>query len=204
MGTRRGALFPFVGEGIFTQDGSAWKHSRNLLRRPFSKSEYQDVQNFDEPIENLIASLSSSSGIIDLQPLFFKFTLSTTTSLIFGQPADTFSVAEQETFARCFDHASFISSYRVRLQYLYWTYSPSRFRNACSAVKAYASIFVSRALRDRSEGVDSGDQGQYAFIQELFDDLKDPKLVRDQLTNVLLAGRCALSCQSHNMRLSSS
>ena len=194
MGHRRGALFPFVGEGIFTQDGSSWKHSRNLLRRPFSKSEYQDLQNFDEPTEKLLASLSASQGVIDLQPLFFDFTLSTTTSLIFGQPSGTFNAAEQEAFARCFDHASLISSYRVRLQYLYWAYAPSKFRDACSTVKAYASIFVNRALREKSDDTTSDDRNQYAFIQELFEDLGDPKLVRDQLTNVLLAGRDTTAC----------
>lgn len=132
--------------------------------------------------------------MIDLQPLFFRYTLATTTSLIFGQPMDTFKAAEQDTFARCFDYASLISSYRVRLQDLYWLYSPSEFKNSCQTVKAFASIFVNRALRDGEKGATSQDVGRYAFIQDLHNELRDPKLVRDQLVNVLLAGRDTTAC----------
>lgn len=194
MGSRRGAMYPFIGEGIFTQDGSQWKHSRDLLRRPFLKTHYQDLRNFNEPIDKLLAGLSSSDGVIDLQPLFFSYTLATTTSLIFGQPMDTFKATEQDTFARCFDYASLISSYRVRLQDLYWLYNPSEYRNSCQTVKAFASIFVNQALRDKDNGTGGQESDRYAFIQDLHNELRDPSLVRDQLVNVLLAGRDTTAC----------
>lgn len=194
MGTRSPALFPFIGEGIFTQDGPPWKHSREMLRRPFLKTRYQNLQSFDEPLKNLLSSISGSQGTVDLQPLFFQFTLATTISLIFGQQPETFKREEQDTFARCFDYASLISSYRVRLQYLYWAYSPSKYRDSCSTVKAFASIYVNRALRDKEKKSEGEDADRYAFIQDLYDELKDPKLVRDQLVNVLLAGRDTTAC----------
>jgi len=194
MGTRSPALFPFIGEGIFTQDGPPWKHSREMLRRPFLKTRYQNLQSFDEPLKNLLSSISGSQGTVDLQPLFFQFTLATTISLIFGQQPETFKREEQDTFARCFDYASLISSYRVRLQYLYWAYSPSKYRDSCSTVKAFASIYVNRALRNKEKKSEGEDADRYAFIQDLYDELKDPKLVRDQLVNVLLAGRDTTAC----------
>ena len=194
MGTRSGALFPFIGEGIFTQDGSPWKHSREMLRRPFLKTHYQNLQSFDGPLNNLLSTIAISKGVIDLQPLFFRFTLATTISLIFGQPVETFKSEEQDAFARCFDYASLISSYRVRLQYLYWAYSPSKYRDSCSTVKAFASIYVNRALRDKEKESSAENSDRYAFIQDLYDELKDPKLVRDQLVNVLLAGRDTTAC----------
>lgn len=193
MGHRRGAMFPFTGEGIFTQDGTQWKHSREMLRRPFLKTRYQDLRSFDEPINKLLASLSSD-WVVDLQPLFFRYTLATTTSLIFGQPLDSFDNTEQDMFARCFDYASLISSYRMRLQDLYWVYKPAQYRDSCQTVKAFASIFVNRALRDKEKGVNEENSDRYAFIQDLYDDLKDLKLVRDQLVNILLAGRDTTAC----------
>jgi hypothetical protein len=33
LGNSRDALLPMIGNGIFTQDGHAWKHSRETLRR---------------------------------------------------------------------------------------------------------------------------------------------------------------------------
>ncbi len=194
MGSRRGAMFPFIGEGIFTQDGPQWKHSRDLLRRPFLKTHYQDLRHFDEPVDRLLATLSSSDGIVDLQPLLFSYTLATTTSLIFGQPIDTFKATEHDTFARCFDYASLVSSYRARLQDFHWAYSPPKFKSSCQTVKAFASIFVNRALRDKDKDLSGQDSDRYAFIQDLHDELKDSKLVRDQLVNVLLAGRDTTAC----------
>lgn len=34
FGRRRDITFPMLGDGIFTQEGAAWKHSRELLRAP--------------------------------------------------------------------------------------------------------------------------------------------------------------------------
>lgn len=73
-------MFPFIGEGIFTQDGGAWKLSRELLRRPFLKTHYQDLQGFREPIKDCLAKISARDSVVDLQPLFFQFTLATTTA----------------------------------------------------------------------------------------------------------------------------
>ena len=191
MGSRRGALIPFIGEGIFVQDGTAWKHSRELLRRPFLKSHYQDLKGFGEHVDSLIAGLSSTSGVVDLQPFLFRFTLATTTALIFGQSADGLEEARQK-FANDFDYASMISSIRVRLQDFYWTYSPSRYKAACRGIKEFANIFVKQALQEKNRtGTDSD---RYAFIQDMYDEMRDPVLVRDQLVNVLLAGRDTTAC----------
>ncbi|KAL8865401.1 MAG: hypothetical protein Q9174_006903, partial [Haloplaca sp. 1 TL-2023] len=99
LGSRRGAMFPFIGEGIFTQDGPAWKHSRTLLRRPFLKTGYRDLKGFKEPTNNLLAVLRSSTGVVDLQPLFFQFTLATTTSLLFGQPVESSEGDSKDNFS---------------------------------------------------------------------------------------------------------
>lgn len=191
LGARRGALLPFIGEGIFTQDGTAWKHSRELLRRPFLKSHYQDLKGFGAHIDSLIAGLSSSSGVVDLQPFFFRFTLATTTALIFGQPVDGLEQAQQ-TFTKDFDYASMISSLRTRLQDFYWAYNPLKYKAACRGIKEFANAFVKQALQEKNRlGPDSD---RYAFIQDLYDEMQDPALVRDQLVNVLLAGRDTTAC----------
>lgn len=187
-------MFPFLGEGIFTQDGGPWKHSRELLRRPFLKTHYQDLKGFQEPVRNLLAKLSSSSGVIDLQPLFFQFTLATTTALIFGQPVESSDDDQQDSFARSFDHASWTTTLRSRLTDLYWVYRPSHYRAACRKVQEFADGFVRRALSAASEGKKEEASDRYAFIEDLHADYNDTRLVRDQLINVLLAGRDTTAC----------
>ncbi|KAI4267478.1 MAG: hypothetical protein LQ337_008330 [Flavoplaca oasis] len=194
LGTRRGAMYPFIGEGIFTQDGEPWKHSRQLLKQPFLKTHYQDLQGFQEPINNCLSKIASRDGIVDLQPLFFQFTLATTTALIFGQPVQSSEDQQQDSFAHSFDHASWITTLRSRLTDLYWIYNPGHYRVACKTVKKFADGFVSRALSAKEEGKTEATSDRYAFIEELYASLKDKALVRDQLINILLAGRDTTAC----------
>ena len=143
-----------------------------------------------------MASLSSLSAgtVVDLQPLFFRFTLTTTTALIFGQPLKSFDDPEEHNFASSFDYASMISSLRARLVDLHWLYHPSRYRAACSNVKAYADGFVDRALRERIKSTPKKTSDSYTFAEDLCTEIEDPLLIRDQLVNVLLAGRDTTAC----------
>ncbi|KAG8525827.1 uncharacterized protein KY384_000587 [Bacidia gigantensis] len=182
----------FEGEGIFTQDGAAWKHSRELLRRPFQKTHYQDLKGFSQPLEDLTADIATPGGVVDLQPLFFRFTLATTTALIFGQPVTT-DINVRKSFASNFDYASLISALRTRLVDFYWVYNPSEYKAACKHVKAYADSFIERALGEsnrKSEAIED----RYGFVEDLYENLEDKVLVRNQLVNVLLAGRDTTAC----------
>ena len=115
MGSRRPGLFPLVGEGIFTQDGRPWKHSREMPRRQFARMNYQDMSAFDEPMNSLVAELSSVNGVVDLQPAFLRFTLGTTTALIFGEAVERLDDGDQDTFSKSFDYASCICAIRLHL-----------------------------------------------------------------------------------------
>lgn len=161
------------------------------------KTHYQDLRGFAEPLENLVATLSSSSNagtVVDLQPLFFRFTLATTTALIFGQPLESFDDLEKHNFASSFDYASMISSLRTRLMDIHWIYHPSRYRTACGNVKAYADGFVERALQERTKTTAEETSDSYTFVEDLCTEIEDPALIRDQLVNVLLAGRDTTAC----------
>ncbi|KAL9034040.1 MAG: hypothetical protein Q9180_005624 [Flavoplaca navasiana] len=183
-----------LGEGIFTQDGRPWKHSRELLRRQFVRINFKDLTTFDRHVDDLIAGLSSSDSVVDLQPAFFRFTLATTTALLFGEPVSGLKSADHETFAESFDYASMISAIRLRLADLEWLYKPKAFRKACQAVKEYASHFVDEALKSRVGDEASPRTESEAFIQDLYSELQDPELVRDQLVHVLIAGRDTTAC----------
>src|SRR5277367_5607200 len=85
FGVRRGVFYPLLGVGIFTQEGTAWKHSRELLRKQFARTQYQKSDHFREHVDNLLARLPKQKGVVDLQPLFFRLTLDTTTALLLGK-----------------------------------------------------------------------------------------------------------------------
>lgn len=194
LGSRRGALLSFLGEGIFTQDGHLWKHSREMLRRQFVRMQYQNLKGFSEHLEHLVAGLSSCSGVVDLQPFFFRFTLATTTALIFGQPVGSLEGDVDGDFALSFDYASMICAFRLRLADLYWAYTPSRYKKACKTVKEHVDELVKQVIKNRNNHDNETTSNVYSFIHDLYDELKDPILVRDQLVNVLIAGRDTTAC----------
>ena len=110
FGDRHGVFSPLLGNGIFTQEGAAWKHSRELLRRQFVQMQYQTMDVFREHVDNLLELLYISKGVTDLQPLFFKFTLDTTTALLLGRSvyslrADDINDTSNKAFADNFDIA---------------------------------------------------------------------------------------------------
>ena len=194
LGSSRTALSPMIGRGIFTQDGQAWKHSRDILRRQFVRIQYHDMSVFEGPVNDLLSGLLSSRGVTDLQPAFFRFTLATTVSLIFGEPSNTLLQSDHDAFERSFDYTSLISAMRMRLADLCWLYTPPAYLQACTLVKNYASHYVQYAMADRDENGEEAATKRHPVILDLLKELRDPEIVRDQLMNVLIAGRDTTAC----------
>lgn len=164
---------PLLGEGIFTQDELPWKHSRELLRRQFARIQRQDCKSFDAHVKDLISRMRSASGMIDLQPYFFRFTLATTTALLFGGSVSAFLREETDSFEKAFDYASSVSALRLRLADWEWMWKPAKFSAACAVVKQYATYFVQLALSDMAKNGEEAASGKYPFIIELYKHLQD-------------------------------
>ncbi|KAL4874840.1 cytochrome P450 [Aspergillus karnatakaensis] len=194
IGLSRDPLLPMIGHGIFTQDGHAWKHSREIMRRQFVRMQYQDMSIFEKPVESMLASLRESRGVVDLQPVFFRFTLATTVSLIFGELATGLTQSDHEDFAEAFGYTSQISAMRMRLAEFSWLYTPPKYLKACTLINQYASRYVDNALKDLEKNGGKPYSRVNPFILDLYAELKDRKLVRDQLMNVLIAGRDTTAC----------
>jgi hypothetical protein len=118
-----------------------------MLRRQFARVQARDLETFTEQVENLISTFRNSKGIVDLQPAFFRFTLATTTTLLFGESIETLSEYQQEEFAEHFDRASKITAVRLPLADLCFLYNTWGYRKSCRIVKRYADYFVKRRSR---------------------------------------------------------
>jgi cytochrome P450 len=191
-----------LGNGIFTQEGAAWKHSRELLRKQFARINYKDLRgSFGEHVDNLIASCPSA-GILDFQPLFFNLTLDSTTDLLLGRSvyslrANIDQAEDNRKFSESFSIAQEGLAKRFRLAPFHSLYHPSSFRKACRDVHRFVEEYI------RSEGImllevrpaDSlGREKKKWFVHEVAAECGDEKSLRDQLLNVLLAGRDTTAC----------
>jgi cytochrome P450 len=197
MGPRRAITFPLFGDGIFTQEGHAWKHSRQILRPQFQHRQYEDLVVFYEAVDDLLEAIESSTqveDVIDLQPLFFRFTLDTTTAFLFGESVQSLrapSSAGEQTFADAFNTAQEYIVTRFRLLDLYWLIGGRKFRDACDQVNKFADKVIDRNLsRDRS----CGSQQQYVFLDSMAENTPDRIALRGQIVNILAAGRDTTAC----------
>lgn len=195
MGFRRQIMLPLLGDGIFTQEGAAWKHSRELLRPQFAHKQYDDLEIFNEPIDDLIEIISQAEGTFDLQPLFFRLTLDVTTAFLFGESTRSLRTpvsAGEQTFASSFSTAQEYVAKRFRLLSLYWLIGGKKFQQACDRVHHFADQIIDRSLsRDSTE---DQKQAKYVFLDSLAQKTPDRTALRGQIINLLTAGRDTTAC----------
>ena len=197
FGARQGVFFPLLGDGIFTQEGPAWKHSREILRKQFVRIQYQKSDLFREHIDNLLACLPAGKGVVDLQPLFFRLTLDTTTDLLLGKSVhslrdDNEGAAADHAFTESFNTAQAGLAKRFRIAPWHFFYNPPSFRRACSLVHRFVDEYVrSHNAEQRPYG---GAEETSGFISQMAQESSSSVIVRDQLINVLLAGRDTTAC----------
>jgi len=195
MGPRRAITFPMFGDGIFTQEGVEWKHSRDMLRPQLQHRQYENLEVFRVAVDDLVRLVRESKGPIDLQPLFFRLTLDTTTAFLFGESIRSLITPEavgERTFATAFNTAQQWVTKRFRLLDLYWMINPSEFRQACRDVHEFADQIIDRNLSsNRSEPTDSG---KYVFLDTVAENTSDRTALRGQIINLLAAGRDTTAC----------
>ena len=190
MGRRRDITFPMFGDGIFTQEGAAWKHSRELLRPPLQHKHYENLDVFKQGVDDLINILSSQCAVVDLQPLFFRLTLDVTTEFLFGESVQSLKApksANEQTFGEAFNTAQEIVTQRFRLPDFYWMIGGSKFRKACNDVHCFADEIIDRNL-SRSSGKSR------VFLDVVAECTADRDALRGQIISLLVAGRDSTAC----------
>lgn len=166
LGSRRLAGLPLLGEGVFEQDGTAWKPSQELIRCQLVRVQKQTPQVFTPHVKELVADIASIAvdGRVDLKPLMYEYTLNTTTMLLFSEPHSRMPKEERDAVRDNFDYAAFGCGIRVRLADLAWLYSPTKFKKACRDVREWTIFFVTKVIKYKDEFGKEAAAEKYVFI----------------------------------------
>jgi cytochrome P450 len=202
LGDRHYQFLPLLGDGIFTLDGAGWKHSRTMLRPQFAREQVAHVQSLESHLQTLVKHIKKADGMaFDLQELFFSFTVDTATEFLFGEsvkcledesigfPKVNTDISGRYEFANAFNRAQIHMSNRVLFQEFYWLYHPSDFTESNRIVHSWAEHYVNRALSFSDDELQKASKDGYIFLYELAKQTRDPKVLRDQLLNIMVAGR---------------
>ena len=196
FGPRRNIFYPLLGDGILTQEGVAWQHSRELLKPQFTQHQYQDLEMFRDHVDNLISCLPHHGEPVDLQPLFFRSTLDTTTDLVFGEstyclkPSDS---QREQTFADSFHLAQDYLIRRLQIPGLYFLIGGRRFSEACASVHKFVDDIIERGLQTLADAGKEKPE-RYLLMDIISQDVQDKVALRYHLISILLAGRDTTAC----------
>lgn len=206
---RKRAFHPLLGYGIFTNDGEDWKHSRELMRPNFSRDQVADLDNFEEHL-NLMIDLIPKDGktTVDLQELFFGLTIDTATEFLFGestnvlQRRDSPESRANHRFAEAWHQSQLEVQNHLRSSLLYRV--PKHFKENVKTVHEHLDKYVQQGLRFRKDFIRDPEKtisknGRYVFMHELVKAIDDPVHIRDEMLNVLLAGRDTTASLLGNM-----
>lgn len=187
-----------------------------MLRPQFTRDQVGDLDLEEMHVQHMFKHLPTKSDgwtdKVNLGPLFFRLTLDSATEFLFGQSVQSQIAAlpndsldkqhfekrgglEWDKMGRCFDEATHGLGHRARYTEMWWLYSPKSFFDNCKEVHRFADYYVQLALNkdlydnDELYQARGGKRPKYIFLAELVKSTRDPKELRDQLLNVLLAGR---------------
>ncbi|KAK7205063.1 cytochrome P450 [Myxozyma melibiosi] len=211
LGRRYEAFFPTLGDGIFTLDYEGWSHSRALLRPQFSRHQVSDVAKLESHVSNLFKAMPhSATESCEIQELLFRMTMDSATEFLFGESVNSLVLSDDAAsdngpattaqrvasdsgkrgFAAAFNNVQEYLSMRVLFQSLYWLVNTSEFRENNMIVHEFVDYYVEKALAKRhSNEKISLSENRYVFLDALAEETQDPRTLRDQLLNILLAGR---------------
>ncbi|KAL2850214.1 cytochrome P450 [Aspergillus pseudoustus] len=206
---RCGGFRPLLGEGIFAADGAKWAHSRALLKPQFTRSQMNDLDLEDRHISHLLDSIPSPdkdgwTSHPDFRALFHHYTLDSAMEMLLGVTPGTtgFSTGmadevDWERLTECVDLSLSMIATRLLLGPFYWIYSTPAFRRCRDEVFAFVDRCVTSALEvaktknELQEKPSTAPEtpSRYVLLDALAEHTSDPIELREQMLNVLLAGR---------------
>ncbi|KAH8651312.1 n-alkane-inducible cytochrome P450 [Xylariales sp. PMI_506] len=213
IGHRRERLKPLLGEGIFNTEGEHWAASRALIRPSFTREQVASLTEFEELIPGLFALIPRDGDTpVDLQDVFFRYTLDSATRFLFGQSVGSLKEPAQSEpdFTYAFNYAQEALRMRKVLGPLSKFYQDPKADRCNKVCREFTRQFVDEAVRvaefDR-EAVQKGtsasqsevDGRRYIFSHELARRTSDKRRILDELVNVLLAGRDTTASLLSNM-----
>ncbi|KAF9084984.1 hypothetical protein BGX23_010063 [Mortierella sp. AD031] len=198
----RNTLAPMVGQGIFGADGEHWRWQRKLSSHIFNVNSFRSYTSdvFCQEAQLVIDYLSSAADtgkVIDLQNIFYLFTLDSFGEIAFGQAFGCLKNPEQEVeFAAAFDRLNNALSERIVSPIWkirdWWTGQAEIVRKDTKTVHDFAYGVIKKRCQEIAEGR----VRNHKDLMQLFIDARDEddqplsdEMLKDELINMILAGR---------------
>jgi cytochrome P450 len=220
IGSRQTAFSPLLGNGIFNADGVRWANSRHLLRPNFARDQVADLDSLERHFKLMLKFIPKDGTTVDLQELFFRLTMDTATEFLFNHSTNSLRMMGQDDgtnedviFAKAFNFAQEDVVTRTRFGFFYrFLNDKKQGERAINICHAYIDKWVDDAVQfhnqrektaessaKKADSSKANGEERYVFIHELAKQTSDKKRIRDELINILLAGRDTTASLLSNM-----
>ncbi|KAF5018566.1 hypothetical protein F66182_9440 [Fusarium sp. NRRL 66182] len=196
LGHRLDVMKNLLGRGAFVTDGEEWQHSRALLRPSFNREQVANLDIIEKHVSQLLCLIPPGGETVDLQELFYKFTMDSSSEFLFGESTSTLREDRNGSgseFARAFKYALQHVSEGMRLGPMHkFRRTDPKAEEANRFCRNYVSKYVDQALAYRKKLANQDEldgQERKTFLMELAMATDDREKMCDELISLLLAGR---------------
>ncbi|KAJ7097193.1 cytochrome P450 monooxygenase pc-1 [Mycena belliarum] len=207
-----------LGSGVFNSDGEMWKFHRAVTRPFFTRDKIEHFDIFDRHADTAIALMKErirGGFSVDFQDLIGRFTMDSATEFLFGTcveslkanvpyahnvafpPPQSRDAAAQtaNTFIGAFNQSMQVIAEREHLGHIWPLYeiftdktaAPMKIVNAFLDPVIHAAVERKRiadAIATEKREVEAE-----TLLDELLNSTSNPKVLKDETLNILLAGR---------------
>ncbi|GJC82563.1 cytochrome P450 52A4 [Colletotrichum liriopes] len=181
---------PFLGDSIFTTDGKTWQDNRSLIRPMFIKDRVSDLAIFDKWTSTMIEKFPASGVTFDISDLFYRMTLDVTTDFLLGHSVNSLGNPKHH-FAHAFNEVqSYQMFYTIMAPFEHFL-PHGKYNRGIKVIEEFILPFIQEALDlppSELEKLSKSDK-DFTFLHNIARFTRDPKIIRDQLVAILLAGR---------------
>lgn len=187
------AFEPFVGRGIMCVDGALWEQSRALIKPTFTRAQIADLHltAYAAHVDKLIGLLPTDGSTVDLQPLFSRLALDSSTEFLFGESVGSLSPhsisADAKSFLEAYDYGQMVVGKRLHLPKWNFLTRDKKFWDSCNIAHEFVDGYIAQGRRICGQ-FENGNVApkRYILAHEMIKQTRDHKDIRNQLLNVFL------------------
>lgn len=210
----RSQMESLFGTGVFNTDGEMWKFHRSITRPFFTKDRISDFANFDRHAQDAIKKAKdrlAQGYSIDFQDLVGRFTLDSATEFLFKHdvhsldaplpyPPNTPSAAKNSSIFTNHPSNLFVKSF-VRSQEViarrntmgsswplleFWKDTVAADRDI---LDLFLQPLLEKGFEEKKSKIGDSKVIPETLLDHLVDQTSDEKVIKDELVNLLIAGR---------------
>ncbi|THV47311.1 hypothetical protein BGAL_0319g00020 [Botrytis galanthina] len=181
-------LKPLAGDGLMSTDGAVWKAHRSVLTPIFAQATNHQ-QMFEQHVARLLALIPEDGSTVDLQPLFDRLALDSSSGILFGESMLTLL---PETPA---DAMKFLDAYNYSLQGDFLSRDP-KFWSSCKDAQDFVDKILDKVM---DTATSASEEQKYSVAYGLANLGQDRVKIRDELLGLFLPVHDAIATPLTNM-----